>query len=318
MKKLLLILSVMIISLIIAGKVLDKKYKNYWWPFFNKLDVLIKDSAYYDGIYLGNSRTHFGINPYYVDSVASLKTYNMGMGGATINEINFIARSYLQKHAAPKFAVISIGYGGIIETGRYFENPCYYLFYTQDSFTNHTLERLHYHTTLYKILPVLKYTSFDDFNKFSIVENFKGKTILKPGGIVYNGFINNSMNVFNVQALEKTIEKDIAFQPGIDILEATIRLFKDKNTIPILVYPPGSNSEKKLKVPVEMKIDSAIELLSSKYHIPLLHYDTESAFTNTYFMDASHLNMQGTIIYSKKIGFEIFSILHDTSFNKLR
>ena len=313
MKKIILIVSVTVISLIITGKVLDTKYKKYWWPFFDKLDVLIKDSSYYDGIYLGNSRTHFGINPYYVDSITGLKTYNMGMGGATINEINFIAKNYLQKHTAPKFALISIGYGGIIKTDRYLENPCYYLFYTQDSFINHILQNLHYHTVLYKILPVLKYTSFDDFNKFSIVENFKGKTILRPGGIAYRGFINNSTNVFNVQALEKIVEENIVFQPGIDILEKTIRLFKEKNTMPILVFPPGTNSEKKLKLAVEVKIDSAIESLSSKYQIPLLHFDTDSAFTDNYFTDASHLNIQGTVIYSKKIGFKIISIFHNSS-----
>ncbi len=309
MKKIIIIFLSVLIAILVAGKIADACYKKYWWPFFEKLDVVIKDSSYYDGVYTGDSRAHFGINPYYVDSLTGLNTYNVSMGGATINEINFLSQQYMNNHRPPKFAVISVGYSDILSANKFFENPCYYFFYSSDTAVGNTLQRLHYHTQLYKLLPFLKYTAFDDFNKLSILENLKGKTIVKQGGTAYKGFINNRTNTFNIQQIESFTPKDINIDSAIAVLEATIKLFASNNTLPILVYPPETHNNKKTKAPVEIKIDAAVSLLAGKYKIPLLHFDNDSDFTNDLFTDQWHLNLKGTILYSKKIGAGIKNIL---------
>ena len=309
MKKITIIFFCVLAVMLLTGKLFDRCYKKYWWPFFEKLDVVIKDSAYYDGIYLGDSRVHFGINPYYADSVTGMNTYNAGIGGATIKEINFLAKQYMQRHTAPKFAIISIGYSDILSAQKEFENPCYYLFYTSDTATNNILQTLNYHTSLYKWLPVLKYTAFDDFNKFSIAENLKGNTILKEGGTAYKGFINNKSNTFNINQLENFVPKDTAFDESITVLEETVKLFTSKNTRVIFIYPPATTNNIKPKAPVELKIDAAVSLLANKYQLPLLHFDTDTSFTNDLFTDQWHLNLKGTVLFSKKIGEEINVLL---------
>lgn len=307
MKRIVTIVLILIAVMFATGFLFDRCYKKFWWPFFDKLDVVIKDTSYYDGIYLGDSRTHFGINPYYVDSVLKIKTYNIGMGGANISETNFLAATYMKKHTAPKFAVIAIGYSNIFEPNNFFENPCYYFFYNDDTSVNHILQKLGYHTSIYKILPITKYTAFDDFNKFSIAENLRGKTFLKPGGIAYNGFISNSSNTFNVQDAEKAAATDTGFYKGMTMLEETINLFKKNNTLPILVFPPASHANK--KAPVEMKIDSAATSLAERFSIPLLHYDNDSSFTQDLFTDQWHLNIKGTVLYSKKLAQDLQAII---------
>ncbi len=309
MKKLLIIFSCTLAILLVAGKIFDRCYKNYWWPFFEKLDIVIKDSTYYDGIYLGDSKVHFGINPYYIDSVTGLNTYNIAMGGATIDEMNFLATQYLKDHPAPKFAVISIGYSDILPTIKPLENPCYYLFYTDDPLTNNALLKLNYHTGLYAVLPVLKYTAFDDFNKISIARNMKGETIAKPGGVVYKGFINNTTNIFNVQNLEKYIPKDTAFDKSIETLEQTLKLFLQHKTTTFFVYTPVTHFAEKPKAPVELKIDSAVAHVANKYNIHVLHYDTDTTFANDLFSDQWHLNIKGTVLFSQKLGQDINLLL---------
>lgn len=316
MKRILIIAACVTGSLLLAGTLLDSSYKKYWWPFFDKLDVAIKDSAYYDGIYLGDSRVHFGINPYYVDSVTGMQSYNLGMGGAPINEIHFLATAYLQKHRSPRFAVLSVGHSNLLEPGRFFENPCYYFFYLSDTATNRVLEELRYHTSLYKILPASKYTAFDDFNKFSIAESWKGNTIVKKGGVVYRGFINNTSNAFNAANMEKETAGDTACYAGIQTLEATLRLFQQKKTLPVLVYPPATYQGKPAKTATAARIDSAIAILASRYNIPVLHFDNDSSFSHDLFTDPWHLNIRGTILYSQKMGAAIKAILDHTAVAK--
>lgn len=310
MKKLLLIVCCVLAVLLLAGKLFDRCYKRYWWPFFEKLDLVIKDTACFDGVYLGDSKVHFGINPYYVDSATGLNTYNISMGGASINEINFIATQYLAKHRPPKFAVISIGYSDLLPTIKLLDNPCYYLFYTSDPLTNDVLTKLGYHTGLYAALPVLKYTAFDDFNKISIARNLKGETIARPGGVVYKGFINNTTNVFDPQKLDTYMPKDTTFDENISKLEETVKLFLTKGTMPVFVYAPATHFIEKPKAPVEIKIDSAVARLAGKYEVPVLHYDTDPLFTNDLFSDQWHLNIKGTVLFSQQLGAGIKNILH--------
>ncbi len=307
MKKLTIIFFCVLAAMLMAGKIFDNRYKNFWKPLFGKLDVVIKDSTYYNGIYLGDSRVLFGINPYYIDSATGLTTYNIGMGGANIYEINFLAKQYMARHRPPAFAIISVGYSDILFNDRFFENPCYYFFYTADTATDNSLARLGYHTTLYKFLPVLKYTAFDEYNKLSVAENIKGKAFLKQEGVAYKGFINNWNNRFIVQALDSLIPEDKNIESSIERLEQTIKLFHGSNTLPILVYPPATHL--KPKAPVEIKIDSAIALMARKHTLELLRFDNDSSFTNDFFNDPWHLNLQGTVLYSQKLGGAIKAVL---------
>lgn len=309
MKKILIILLSLIASLLLAGKLLDNCYKKFWNPFFDKLDVVIKDKTYYDGIYLGNSKVHFGINPYYIDSATFLKTYNAGMAGAPMTEINFLLKTYLQKHPAPIFVVLSIDYSSLMFRGGFFRNPCYYLFFTQNSTVNSKLQDLHYHTTLYKMLPILKYTAFDDFNKFSIAETLKGNGIIKPGAVVYKGFINNKTNNFDRANIKQDSQSDTINNTCLQLFEECLQLIKEKNAVAILVHPPSFNHRNERKSSVKIKIDSMLSLLADKYSARVLHYDNDTSFTNDLFTDGSHLNLEGTILYSKKLGADIKATL---------
>lgn len=309
MKKIFVITILVILFTFLLGKFLDYRYKKFWRPVFNKLDVTFKDTTYYDGIYVGNSRVHFGINPYYTDSITGLNSYNEGMIGASINEIYFLTAAYLSHHKTPKYAAIAIGYADILQSYRPFENPCYYLYYLDDTMDNRILEQQHYHTALFKMMPILKYTAFDDFNKLTIWKNLNGEAMLKPGGIEYRGYMNNSKNVFQTVNQERAMKEDTSFQKGIYKCEELIKLLKKNNCLPILIYAPVLDIDQVRKNKVFIKIDSAISKLSSTYDAPILHYDTGNDFSKEMFGDQWHLNIDGSILFSKKLGADIRNIL---------
>ena len=93
------------------------------------------------------------------------------------------------------------------------------------------------------------------------------------------------------------------------MLEQTVKLFTSKNTLVILIYPPATAISENPKAAVEVKIDAAVSHLANKYHLPLLRFDNDTSFTNDLFTDQWHLNLKGTVLYSKKIGEEINVLL---------
>ena len=293
--------------LYLTGYLCDKYYKHYWRAFFDKFDVVYHDSTYYDGIYIGDSRVHFGINPKITDSILSMNTYNIGIGGANIRENIFLTQRYLENHRPPAFAIFSVGYQGILNPTHSFVNPCDYLFYTSNEATDSVLAKEGYHTNLFKFIPVLKYTAFDDFNKLSIAEGIKGNTIVSKKGISYKGFINNQTNIFNLKELKNEHDSEAISYKYFSTLEKFIQLLKSHNILPIVVYPPGYSGKSVEKTIPEKKVDSVIFRYSKKYRFPIYHFDTDRSFTEVLFSDQWHLNINGTVIYSRKIAD---SILH--------
>ena len=147
----------------------------------------------------------------------------------------------------------------------------------------------------------LKYTAFDDFNKLSIAQNIQGKTILKPGGVAYKGFINNAINTFNINPDEDSAQQDTSITAGLTIFDNTISLLQSANTTVLLVYPPEADFGKKPRTLVESRLDTAIVQIAKQHQCPLYFFDRDSSFTQNYFTDAWHLNLAGTVLYSKKI-----------------
>jgi hypothetical protein len=305
----------------LAGTLLDYRYKKFWNPVFEKLDMVFKDTTKQQVVFLGDSRVLFGINPYYTDSITSLKTFNAGMGAASVLEIHMLATAWLDKHPAPDLFVISIGNSGLLQSSQYLGNPSYYFYYMDVPLVKDALSEQGYHTNLIGLFPILKYTTFDEYNKISILRSYSDG-FLKPGGITYKGFINNPTNLFNLQSLEDNDKNlDTAYTAGMNKYKNLFDLFNKHKCKCLLVYPPTFNyttiqnsyinadSIHAARNKLNKTIDSAIIKVSDTYRIPILHFDKDSAFTNAMFSDETHVNISGSILYSKKLGQAIKLLL---------
>ena len=109
LKRLLFIVIIVWLAGYTGGCLFDYLYKKRWAVmFFDKTEELIHGKNNYDILFLGNSRVHFGINPYYIDSITGVKSYNFGNGGADAQTIMLVSDIYLQYHNAPVLVVISV------------------------------------------------------------------------------------------------------------------------------------------------------------------------------------------------------------------
>ena len=172
------------------------------------------------------------------------------------------------------------------------------------------LSEQHYHTTLFKFLPILKYTAFDDFNKTTIPRNLEGSALLQPQGISYKGYINNNTTFVKQQLRGGEMEEDTTIEKGISRFYQLIQLLRKNNCRPILVYAPEFEYNPATKKSTYRQIDTAVEKLGAAYSVPILHFDTDTSFTDNLFSDKdSHLTINGSILYSKKLGAAIKRIL---------
>jgi hypothetical protein len=307
MKKIFIIVVLSLVCSWITGIVLDRSYKKFWKPFVEKLEVVLNDTGKRDIVFLGDSRTHQGIHPFYIDSAAQVNSYNAAMGGASINEIYFIADAWLNRHRPPKLFVVSVPFSGILECGNKFENTCQYLFFLDNPMVKKALSDQHYHTNLIKAFPILKYTAFDDFNKNTIFRSFAGETFLQPEGVAYKGFVNNNRK-FISSTKKFTGPTDTAITCGLEKFNDLLLLFKKYNCKCIITYPPVMDKDD-LDFPVFNKIDTAIATMGRKYKFPVFRFDNDSSFNKQLFEDPWHLNLKGSVQYSISIGKKIKTVL---------
>jgi hypothetical protein len=314
MKRVLIITASVLFAFFFINKILDKGYKKFWNPVFEKLDTVFEDTTSRDVIFLGDSRANYGINPFYIDSITGLNSYNVGMGGAAINEIGFLTSAWYQYHTAPKLVVISIGYVGIFESNTFFDNPCYYFYYNNKKFIKHVLDSLHYHTNLFKYLPITKYTAFDEFNKTTILRSYtSGDSFLKRTGVAYKGFINNERTsvfnnspIFNFNDNIKTADTNAVV--GLNKLKTLIEMAQQKSKV-LLVYPPVFYDSNKKENPIFNTIKAAINQLGINAKVEILNFETDTSFSKKYFQDTWHLNIEGTTFYSKNLAYKINEML---------
>lgn len=306
MKKIYIIILLTLLFGWLTGKLLDNGYKRFWRPFMEKLDVVLNDSSKRDVVFLGDSRTFQGINPYYIDSVAGTDSYNAAMPGASMNEIYFIAEAWLRGHQPPKLFVISIPFWGILPSETKFENTCQYLFYLNNPMVKKALSSQHYHTSMITIFPILKYTAFDDFNKNTIFRSFFGESFLQSKGYSFKGFVNNNSESFR-SSKKISGPSDTAISSGLNKFNDLLILFKKYNCKCLITFPPVITNDA-MNFPILNKIDSATTLISKNFKFPIARFDKDTSFNKTSFEDPWHLNIKGSYQYSLKIGYEIKNI----------
>ncbi len=309
-KKLLLVVVLALAGLFIAGKIADKGYQRFWRPFYEKMDVAFKDKSNYDILFFGNSAVHFGINPYYVDSVTGLSSFNLGYGGANIVTMVMMLNGYMESHPKPKAIVFSVDHSSFWVDGE-FENAFLFFDYLHNKSVNDHLKSKGYRTDLVKALPFLKYSYFDDYNRGTIIKGFD-KSPFETNAFMYNGYINNKDN--SVKAVQMKAVNTDRFHPSdsryAEVFYEAIKYCKENNILLILVFPPRIYPAPP-RPEQTIFLDSMIANVVNQYQIPYRRYDYGTFFNPSHFTDNVHLNKEGGTRYSILLGKFIDSCIRN-------
>lgn len=308
LKRLFIVFGIIFLVAYSTGLILDHRYKKRWSVlFFEKTDELIKGNKNYDVIFLGNSRVHFGINPYYFDSATNLNSYNFGNGGADAEDIMLTANVYLQKHPVPKIVIISLDKGALLKN-EILRSRFHYLFYLENDTISKYMNQAGFLTSLIKIFPFTKYSFFDEYNRTSLF--IKGKQYPAFGHNIHKGFINIHQDINSKVAglyNEKEEKRELS-DSAILFFRNTVSMLQQKGSLVIFVSPPEKRSSATRDASVRILADAVYKSIEKEFKIPCLHFEKNDLFTDAYFVDDIHLNEPGTRIYSLQLADSIKKI----------
>jgi hypothetical protein len=300
LKKILIIIVITVPLLIFASFVFDHGYRKFWKPFYEKTDEAFLGKTNFDVLFFGNSTVHFGINPYDVDSVSKLSSYNFGIGGANITAMNALLMGYLEDHAAPKIIFYSMNYSTFGKT----DNANYFLFfdYLQNKYAAAYLEEKNVHVGLVKFLPFLKWSYFDDYNRSNIIAGFSGSPFIK-NAIIYKGFINNtgdSTRKFEFNTAMMNSGSQIEAK-NIIVLKEIIKTCKSKGIKLVFLFAPKIKDASDYSSE-NLRMDAFITKISKDNNIPFKRFEDSTLFPIYEFHDKWHLNKSGAKRYSIMLG----------------
>jgi hypothetical protein len=293
----------------LAGSVADRAYHRYMHVFFDKLDIAFKDSTNYDVVFIGNSTVHFGIDPYYVDSVTHLNTFNLGYGGANIQSMSALFDGYLEAHPKPKAIVLSIEEATVAADDR----AGYFLFfnYVQNASINHYLGHKGYHTGLVSVFPFLKYSYADEYNRSAIIKSFYNKPI-QEDAIAYKGFINNMQNIFGADAGIAIDGAHLTDRSSFAALYSLVNYCKANDIKVLFVFPPRIYKINGVYTAGTNTPDTLAANTAAHFDMPYQRFDVPGSFQLNEFADENHLNSKGATHYSICTGQYIDSALRVT------
>lgn len=252
----------------------------------------------YDILLLGTSRMKNGLDPYVIDSITGLSTYNAAVGGSSAIEANMILQAYLVNNPPPKTVFLTADVI-LISSKKNVTVPVAYITCTDVPIIRSTLVEGGMPLGLYDIIPFLKLSEMTDWYRMSCVRGIL-RLISKQTQTSNrnNGFINRYITPIKKEQpnAKKHMPVNVKCVKALDQLISTCR---QHNIKLVFVYAPEYKHYYTCNVTNRKEVMDVYKERAVKYDIPFLQYDSlEICFEGKYFKDNSHLNAKGAHLYS--------------------
>jgi lysophospholipase L1-like esterase len=284
----------------------QKGYAKYHAVLQQNLDEVMKGVKNYNVLFVGSSRTLVHVNPKAVDSATGWDSYNAGIDGANLLEINLVLQCFLKKHMAPQLVVLELSTNAFDIERRPFFSPLKYYSYLDDSLVYRTLKP-YKRAALLKYLPFTQLTEADDYSKTDALYGWLGKReVLK--GDVYKGFEENGDDTITLPFHSGF---DTSFyqitNKGKEILNEIISLCNQRNIKLVFTYAPEFYLIRKNLNP---QFFQTIANSSIRNNIPFLDYRNCFICRNhQLFANPGHLNKKGAAVYSQLLAQDLKNIV---------
>lgn len=307
--KRLLIVSILIgLCAYLIGNIFDNLYKKRWSEFFfDKTEELVNGKTSYDIILLGNSKIHFGINPYYLDSVTKFNSYNFGYGGSDAEEMLLTTSVYLEHRKPPKLVIMCLEMYHFIKHNNLKTNY-FNLYYLNDDSIQSKLNSIGYMTHTIKMFPFIKYSFFDEYNRTSI---FINKEVPKFDHNIYKGFINihRQLNTNPIHLDLSEVNTTKVSDESVENIKKIITIFQKAGSTVIIIDAPSKSTSSKNMNSYKHISDSLVHQMSNIFNVKYITFN--NLFHNDdYYPDAFHVNEQGSRIFSRSLGDSINKYFH--------
>jgi len=258
-----------------------------------KFNYLVNDTTRYNTLFVGSSRVHTALNPVIFDSINGTHSFNAGMDGIRITELNLIVKKFIKSHHAPDNIFINIDGTTLSVTQGVWQFPQYYPYIHDPDFRE--LTDLEPKLKLGKYAPALALTYFDD-----PLKNLGLIGLTKKGGnyeelVSLKGFQPTPPHELTTDTA--ALVADFAREPrGWQLLEETLNYCRENNVhIYFLIAPMYNYTLADSAQVFFQKLDS----IQRAYNVQTFNFMNDKRFDSPkLFADRTHLNSVGAEMYS--------------------
>lgn len=299
-----------------GSKFLDHGLRVLYQHSYSTVDhILKKNEQYSNTIILGNSIIKFGVNPYYIDSIAGVNSFNLGYpASGFITEALFL-RKYIDNYGPPENLILGFNqYKFYLQEEKINKYPLYDFLNDPDVLKYFDHNNLPYWRI--KHIPLYKYTTLDDYSRFGVFSAYRGTSAFQlPGSYNYKGFYSNLLNGNkNIQFAVNITPKNYVFQAKeYEAFNDIINLCTIHKINLLLVLYPGVCKQVISNVNLK-EADSIIKNLDKNNKIHFLT-DFNCEFKESDFIDEAHLTFSGSVVYSIEIAEELKRLLRNQKNN---
>ncbi len=296
---------------------------------FAKLRETFLEPQDYDLIYIGSSRAECSFYPPIIDSMTGLRSYNIGMKGATMPFIRATLEAYLVNSKAPEYVVLNIDIHSFTDSpDTIFDFPRYFPYLSNPALLKGLQENDKRFTAFRWLAPY----SMPYFNARYLNNSLRGWTG-KPGkydSLYVRGFAPSlaDPSFQTYQPGAPTLHKN----PEPFILEnlEQIRLVCEKHGSKLVVVVSPLYYEAEKVILNYHQLVSVFRDYTTTKKLPFLDLSAyprwndsdvsppplpgpvarqEYAYSRTFYSDPFHLNASGAMLFSRNFSFEFLQYI---------
>jgi hypothetical protein len=267
----------------------------YHQPVFEQFDLLFKKGENPDFLFLGSSRTHYGVNPLILEKLSNKKVMNAGLEGAKIHEMESVLNAFLSKHNPPEKIFLMLDIHSLDLNASTIYNKIFLSHYlSNDTLYKYLRKNIGSEVYLWKYLPYSIITEFDDYTRVNCLKGLTHKHYLENQQYAYKGYISLNQNY---RSFDSIVELNNAFNTkGFQSLIRIVETCQRKN-IPLQIlqgpylhdfYIKNQVNTIYLEIEKRLAFYKAVEVQTK----PINYAETVN------FKDEVHLNETGATRYS--------------------
>lgn len=270
---------------------------------FANWNQLYNDTTNYDLVINGNSRAWVQYDPFIIDSILHINSYNLGIDGSPINRQIIKYQKYCYLHKAPKYLIQNIDLWTMGVRHGYEREQFFPYFFFDREFVK-DIDLYENFSLMEKYCPCYRYLGYEHIIKEAIFyDNKQWQHDLLGKG--YRG----EKRQWDGSTMERTDSVVCLCDTNM------VRRFLDflaevtlEGTKVIFVYAPVYH-EVRAKMINENQMYEMYDTIAQRFDIPILDYnDIPMCYDTTYFYNGTHLNKIGAELFTTKLAHDIDSI----------
>jgi hypothetical protein len=277
---------------------------------FAKLRETFLEPQDYDMIYIGSSRAECSFYPPIIDSVTGLRSYNIGMKGATMPFIRASLEAYLVHSKAPKYVVLNIDIHSFTDSpDTVFDFPRYFPYLSNPALLKGLQEADPRFNTFTWCAPY----SMPYFNAHYLDASLRGWTN-NPGNYdaAYTRGWAPSLTNDSIGDLDTITMKPVIPEPPDFIwknLDRIVSLCRENNIELIIVISPLFHRLEDNIADSGRRRDEFRNYAASN-HLAFMDFTGYLRTEKDLFSDPAHLNAAGAKVFSRQFSARIGQYLH--------